>query len=446
MKLWPSSDQSEALVTDSGQFAGRTAEEALARAAAALGPSTDLRCWKTRRGGVAGFFATEVYVAGSTPPKGAERKPARSRRPSAGEATGTDAPAPDGSTDPEPASSHPQPDGRLDRLADLVDGMTDQVSLRHSAIPSTAFRAVLAEAEAVLAEDPELSGPSEPVVPPSPREVPIQTKNERAPAPDSALAPGSAAPPPLPEPESKSRSAPRAPAVVTRPSGVTAHPPGPERIPDLRARLRAIGVPDAYLPRGQRPSIDSLARAMGTLPCAPPLTTREGAVVVVVGPPALADRTADVLVCALGLGRREIVRCAEGTDGTDGHGTARAGAAAKVSAAVRVARRSATGRTSVVTVPTTTGPGDWPIPADVIACLRPDYVLAAVEASAKRADVVHWLDGLGTVDALALWDLDGTRTPGGLLGAAPIAYADGTPCSAISWTMALLARVAGSAA
>ncbi len=430
MKLWPSSDQSDSPVTDSGQYLGRTAEEALARATAALGPSADLRCWKTRRGGVAGFFATEVYVAGSTPPKGAERKPARPPRTAAAEeATGADA-----------------PDGSLDPLAELVDGMTDQVSLQHSAIPSAAFHAVLAEAESVLAADPEPIGPSEPSVTSSPGAVPVSSGNERAAAPDTARAPSSRAVPPPPEPDTTTRAAREAPAAVaTRPSGVAAHPRGPERIPDVKARLRAIGVPDAYLPRGQRPSIDALARAMGTLPCAPPLPSRDGAVVVIVGPHALADRTADLLLRALGLGRREIVRCAEGMDGPDRPAPARAGAAAKLSAAVRVARRSAAGRTSLVTVPTTTGLSDWSAAADVIACLRPDYVLAAFEASAQRADVAHWLDGLGTVDALAVWGLDSTRTPGGLLGAAPIAYADGTLCSAISWTAALLARVAGSA-
>src|ERR1700728_333302 len=59
-------------VSGKTQFEGRTAEEAVARARKALGDSDALRCWKTRKGGVGGFFAREVYVASLTPPPGSE--------------------------------------------------------------------------------------------------------------------------------------------------------------------------------------------------------------------------------------------------------------------------------------------------------------------------------------------------------------------------------------
>src|ERR1700722_16193988 len=62
------------------QFEGRTAEEAVARARKALGDSDALRCWKTRKGGVGGFFAREVYVASLTPPPGSERPSAKGSR------------------------------------------------------------------------------------------------------------------------------------------------------------------------------------------------------------------------------------------------------------------------------------------------------------------------------------------------------------------------------
>ena len=68
-------NERERMPTVSGattQFEGRTAEEAVARARAALGDSGALRCWKTRQGGVGGFFATEVFVASLTPPPGSE--------------------------------------------------------------------------------------------------------------------------------------------------------------------------------------------------------------------------------------------------------------------------------------------------------------------------------------------------------------------------------------
>ena len=70
----------------------------------------------------------------------------------------------------------------------------------------------------------------------------------------------------------------------------------------------------------------------------------------------------------------------------------------------------------------------------------PDYVLAAVGAHCKRVDVEHWINGLVPVNALALWDLSGTRTPAELLGLVPIAFADGRACSTLSWTLLLAAR------
>src|ERR1700690_3288284 len=69
MNRWMSTDVDRSGTT---QFEGRTAEEAVARARAALGDSDALRCWKTRKGGVGGFFAREVYVASLTPPPGSE--------------------------------------------------------------------------------------------------------------------------------------------------------------------------------------------------------------------------------------------------------------------------------------------------------------------------------------------------------------------------------------
>ena len=68
-------------VSGTAQFEGRTAEEAVARARAALGDSGALRCWKTRRGGVGGFFAKEVFVAGLTPPPGSETTRSKASRP-----------------------------------------------------------------------------------------------------------------------------------------------------------------------------------------------------------------------------------------------------------------------------------------------------------------------------------------------------------------------------
>ena len=89
-----------------------------------------------------------------------------------------------------------------------------------------------------------------------------------------------------------------------------------------------------------------------------------------------------------------------------------------------------------------TRPGT-PLPGEALGLLAqaaPDYVLAAVGAQCKRVDVEHWVGELATVDALALWDLCGTRTPGELLGARPIAFLDGEASSPLGWTLALVRR------
>ncbi len=267
------------------------------------------------------------------------------------------------------------------------------MSIHNEVVPPAAFHALLAEAEAALVHDPAL--------------------------------PAAHVPEPEPEPQ-------LAPAPV----------PAPERIPDLCTRLRALGVPDVYLPQGLRPTLDALACAMGTLPRAPAPAAGAGAIVLVVGAPGLVDQTTALLADVLGLGRRDLVQCDVQSVDNDDSATAGTGAA-KLSAAVRVAKRRASGLISLVGLTTSPDADGSAAAADVIDCLRPHTVLATVEASVKRVDTERWLQGVGPVDALAVWGLDATGTPGELLGAAPIAYADGTACTAISWTATLLARLAG---
>ena len=87
-----------------------------------------------------------------------------------------------------------------------------------------------------------------------------------------------------------------------------------------------------------------------------------------------------------------------------------------------------------------------PVGRDVLGLLEqvaPDYVLAAVGAHCKRVDVEHWVGELPTVDAMALWDLSGTRTPAELLGVLPIAFVDGEPASSLAWTLLLARRAMG---
>jgi hypothetical protein len=474
MNRWMSTDVD---TSGSTQFEGRTAEEAVARARAALGDSGALRCWKTRRGGVGGFFAREVFVAGLTPPPGSETTRGSASRAEPGQNRGAPERAPVAEGAPEDdtnAASGVGPVPRRaedtsvwpeDHLAGLVEATSDQVSLGPLAIPSEAFDEVLAEAQAALTREREGNGVAVPraPAPPEPQTAAPEEQgvSERQPVPPDG---GHAEGPPnrrqddivprspeSPRPEERPAGA-RPAGKATRPKAKARRtPPAPRSsaathgqrgrpalMPDLRPGLRSLGVPAAYVPRGQRPSLDQLVSVMETLPVPPALPSDTSAVVAVVGSDRHLDRTVDIVVAELSLGQRDVLRIG----GTPGAALVRP---ADVSAegtrlGRQIAWRQAAGRTSLVVVRTEPG---MPLAREARRLLdqaAPDYVLAAVDAACKRVDVEHWLGELLRVDALALWDLSGTRTPAELLGVLPIAFVDGEPSSSLGWTLALAGR------
>lgn len=141
----------------SGEFEGRTLEEALQLAYQELGTEALLRCWKVRRGGIFGFFARESFVAGLTPPASATVRPkgggsSRSRRGGQEHAT------------PQ-APSH---------LYDLVEATRDEVTLGADLALESDFSKVLAQAEEAL-----VSAAADRITPPLPSSEPVQDDRER---------------------------------------------------------------------------------------------------------------------------------------------------------------------------------------------------------------------------------------------------------------------------
>jgi hypothetical protein len=440
-------------VSGKTQFEGRTAEEAVARARKALGDSDALRCWKTRKGGVGGFFAREVYVASLTPPPGSEATRGKGSRPSPRRTTdGSARSVSDGSARSvgagaaSPSSPHGTGEPE-DHLSGLVEATNDQLSLQSLAIPAGAFDQVLAEAEAALARLPEVGdtrGTDHPGVPSedcdeetgaklehevsaSPPEAgrPLAGEESGPPPPAGRRAPATA--PATAKVKATARPKPKARPKAPAPRRVAPVVPAPStrapRLPDLKPGLRGLGVPNAYLPSGRRPSLDLLAAVMATLPVAGALPTGEGAVVAVVGGGSDLDRTVDLVTSALSLGQRDVVQLGQGPSTTS-----------------QIVRRRANGRRSVLAIHAVPG---RPLAQETQGCLEhlvPDYVLAAASAQTKRADVEHWAGELPNVDALALWDLAGTRTPAELLGVLPIAFVDGEVGSPLGWTLLLAGR------
>ncbi|HWD96932.1 MAG TPA: hypothetical protein VG246_10975 [Acidimicrobiales bacterium] len=206
-----------------GEFVGRSAEEAVDRARSALGVDAKVRCWKTRRGGVLGFFAREVYVAGIKQPD--SRSDGKRRH-------------------EESAASTPSAlaDVTLPMLEDLVASTTDEVSYGadEAAVEDRAFRDVLAQAEAALSDavfddavwlsDETPSSESEPV-------------------PERAI----------------ERDACR------------------HDLDAFRSMLGSLGLSEQYRPQEQESALDGLVRSLDTLVPPPPLPRSPGSVIAVVG-------------------------------------------------------------------------------------------------------------------------------------------------------------------
>lgn len=453
----------------STQFEGRSPEEAMARARAALGTTSELRCWKTRRGGIAGFFATEVFVASVEPPPGSEPKGASGPRTPRRGKRGRHGSLPPDAQSKERGLADIDADqagdwaaaldlarsqdrnardlGPTDLLSGLVDATSDEVSVRSVSIPPEAFHDVLAQAQAALAPRgpcnetaDHQAAPATPAPQPpahDPTESGIQEPATDPPLPPPLLSSRSVAPPQETSVDptiSRTQRRATAPAANARaiPRARSSSPVrSVERdsdrpaalLPDLRPALTALGLQESCLPRGKQPSLDALVRAIGRVPAAPALPTTAGAVVAIVGPHPYLQRTIDLVVSELTLDRRDVLWTRQDTRGH----------------ARQVARRSAAGRTTIVAAEGEPGQSSAAL-ATPLTQIVPDYVLVAVAATAKREDVEHWVDDLEPVDALALWDVDRTRTPAELIGAIPIAFVDGERCSPLAWTVRLVAR------
>jgi hypothetical protein len=111
----------------------------------------------------------------------------------------------------------------------------------------------------------------------------------------------------------------------------------------------------------------------------------------------------------------------------------------------RVARRRSAKKVTVVLVEASLRSRSIDAVAAWVDRVKPDHVLGAVSATAKRSDVASWRTQLGRVDALALFGLAATVTPGELMGELPIAFIDGAEASVLRWMLVLLSPVSESA-
>jgi hypothetical protein len=346
------------------QFEGRTPEEAVKMARAEFGRDAPVRCWKTRSGGVLGFFAREAFVAGISPPAGAIKavktpRPAKESR-QARETRDT--------VETLTLSSELGPRPEQASLSQLVEDTSDELTLESAPVPAAVFSEVLAEAQAAV-NGTDLAG------------------HPPWPAPLNAV-----------------------PAL-----------PGPERLDGLDDSLAGIGVPVAYRPKGPEATLDGLAHALTALPVPPPVPTDGGSVIVVVGPAREAQAAAGALAARTGLAASDLMSV-ERTD----------------AGRQRVARRRSSNKVTVVVIDASLRARHLAAVASWIEQVKPDHVVGAVPATAKRADVEHWRAQVGPLHALALSRLGDTASPGELMGLLPIALLDGEEASTLRWVFTLL--------
>jgi hypothetical protein len=331
-------------------------------ARAEFGSDAPVRCWKTRSGGVLGFFAREAFVAGITPPAGAI-KAVKTPRPAKGpkEAREVKESRSVGTALPPPSPDRPS-------LSELVEDTSDEVTLGSAQVPAAVFSEVLAEAQAAVNGTDLVVHPHRP-------------------APVEAL-----------------------PVLA-----------GPERIEGLDDSLARIGVPASYRPTTSEASLDGLARALASLPAAPALPTVGGSVIVVVGAARDAQAAAQALLAKLGLVASDLLTVDRSDAGRQ-----------------RVTRRRSSNRVTVLVVEASLRSRHLAAAASWIDQVKPDHVVGAVPAIAKRADVEHWRAQVGPLDALALSRLKDTASPGELMGLLPIALLDGEEASTLRWVLTLL--------
>ena len=196
---------------------------------------------------------------------------------------------------------------------------------------------------------------------------------------------------------------------------------GAEWVEGLHDGLVRIGVPAAYRPHASEATLDGLAHALATLPVAPAVPTDGGSVIVVVGAGRDARAAASALIEKLGLESAALLT----VDRTD-------------AGRQRVVRRRSSNKVTVLAVEAALRSRQLTAVASWIDQVQPDYVLGAVPATAKRADVEHWHAQVGHLHALALSRLGDTASPGELMGLLPITSVDGEEASTLRWVLTLL--------
>jgi hypothetical protein len=212
--------------------------------------------------------------------------------------------------------------------------------------------------------------------------------------------------------------------------------------------LLTLGLPDFLL--GPDFTADAAARGVYAaltrtlaerLPVAPHLPAESGEVLMVVGPGAETFAAARSLARSLRLEPEDVQWAASG---------ALAGLAPEGSritsletAAERQRTSTTRGTVTIIAVdaPLRTSGGPWL--EHMLAVWSPSAVWAVLDSTRKPEDLVPWLNGLPSLDAVIVQDTDATADPAAVLNhvSVPVALVDGARATAHRWASLLCERL-----
>ncbi len=211
---------------------------------------------------------------------------------------------------------------------------------------------------------------------------------------------------------------------------------------DVRNRFLAMGLPVAFVPEplpGEALGV-ALVRSLQALAVPKLAPLAGGDVVAVVGAPHLAVEEAQELCSFLpgSLPGRFAVAAAQLPQSVGPESWIRS-----LDEAERFARElSRLSEVGVVAVCGSLGGRDATRARGFLEALGPAVVLAAVDACSSTSDVAAWLEQLGGVDALSVWNVEATQTPGAWIGLGiPIARLDGRAATPERWAAVLMEGV-----
>lgn len=387
-----------------------------------MGPGARIvKAERIRTGGVGGFFAREHYeltVEVPDAPTTTRRRPPA--RPPAG---------------PEAARTAVGIDALLEAAdAEELGGVQADRPQTEGDDGAPAVSTASESFAQVLSSMQQMVGSAEP-----------EAEAAQAPATPAPSAPAPTAPPAA-DPAAPAGAAGPSVEIVGRDNGPQdLLAPDEDRAGSTVTSLLELGIPARLLTGFTDPDLPvPISRMVRRIERAPAARLTPGNVVVLVGEPGAALRTALQMAHRAGLSQRDVVLAGDG-DQVQGHGRR----IQSVAAAARYRARVQPEALYVVVLGVEPEPERWPHAAQLLEALAPTQAWAVVDARRKAVELRRWLRVVGQLrafDAVAASQTFEAQAPGVVLNlGVPVGWVDGLPASPLVWAAVLSERLADDA-